>query len=175
MAKIRKMLSDWQKPAIQGLMALIETQSKRTLATWAINYSREVMLPLWQKDFPNESRPEESLQAARQWLDGEIKLPQAKPAILAWHGVVKVAEDHPIARGAARTIGQSGSSIHSARLCIGLAFYGALAVAYIELGITAPWDQLEQSAEEECWKMHRALQTIAVENEPNPAKIEWFC
>lgn len=175
MAKIRKMLSDWQKPAIQALMALIETQSKKTLATWAIDYSREVMLALWQKDFPNDSRPEESLRAARQWLDGEIKLPQAKPAILACHAAAKEAEEYPVARGAARAIGQSASTIHSARHCIGLAFYGALAVAYDELGITAPWDQLEQRAEEECWKMYRALQAIAVENEPNPAKIEWFC
>ena len=115
------------------------------------------------------------MRAARQWLDGEIKLPQAKPAILACHAAAKEAEEFPVARGAARAIGQSASTIHSARHCIGLAFYGALAVAYEELGITTPWDQLEQRAEEKCWKMYRALQAIAVENEPNPAKIEWFC
>lgn len=35
----RKMLSDWKAPYIQALMKLIETQSKSTLAHWAVDYA----------------------------------------------------------------------------------------------------------------------------------------
>ncbi|MGB4661005.1 MAG: hypothetical protein WBI07_17675 [Mobilitalea sp.] len=41
MAKARKMLSDWEAPCIQALVKLIETQSKITLANWAIDYAEE--------------------------------------------------------------------------------------------------------------------------------------
>lgn len=47
--KARKMLSDWNAQYIQSLMKLIETQSKSTLAHWAVDYAERVMLPLWSK------------------------------------------------------------------------------------------------------------------------------
>ncbi|MFZ5645380.1 MAG: hypothetical protein ACOY46_17555 [Bacillota bacterium] len=46
MPKARKMLSNWEAPYIQSLMKLIETQSKATLATWAIDYSEQVILQI---------------------------------------------------------------------------------------------------------------------------------
>ena len=78
-----------------------------------------------------------------------------------------------MAQAAARAIGQSASTIHSARHCIGLAFYGALAVAYDQLGTDAPWGQIEGLAAEDCRRMFEALQAVAVLDEPNPAKIDW--
>lgn len=175
MAKPRKMLSDWRAPYIQSLMRLIETQSKKTLANWAVEYSSQVILPLWYKSHPEDRRPEAALDAARSWLLGEIKLPQAKEKILECHEAAREAEGDPVAQAAARTIGQCASTIHSARHCIGLAFYGALAVAYDKLGVDASWQQLEQCASEECLRMEAVLRKIAVENEPSPAKIDWKC
>lgn len=175
MAKTRKMLSDWEAPYIQSLMGLIETQSKATLANWAVDYAERVILPLWCKSYPDDSRPQNALNAARKWLSGTIKLPQAKPAILECHAAARESEGNPIAQAAARAIGQCASTIHSARHCIGLAFYGALAVAYDKLGTHAPWGQIEKFAAEECGHMFDALQAVAVMNEPNPAKIDWKC
>lgn len=175
MLKTRKMLSDWNAPYIQSLVKLIETQSKPTLALWAIDYSEKVMLPLWLKYYPKDLRPLNALKVAREWLSGSIKLPQAKVFILESHAAARESEDNPVAQAAARAIGQSASTIHSASHCIGLALYGALAVAYDTLGIKAPWDQLEQSAAEECNRMLDALCAIAVEQEPFPAKINWKC
>jgi len=43
------------------------------------------------------------------------------------------------------------------------------------LGIDADWDALVAVAAEECAKMEAALKAVAVENEPNPAKINWRC
>lgn len=175
MSKARKMLSDWRAPYIQSLMKLIETQSKSMLAHWAVDYAERVLLPLWSKYNPDDLRPQSALIAAREWLSGAIKLPQAKSVILECHAAAREADGNPIAQAAARAVGQCASTIHSARHSIGLAFYGALAVAYERLGTDAPWDQIEQCAAEECGRMEAALRAIAVENEPNPAKIDWKC
>ena len=175
MSKARKMLSDWHAPYIQSLMRLIETQSKTTLAIWAVDYSERVILPLWSISYPEDLRPQNALQAARQWMSGTIKLPQAKSAILECHTAAREADGNPAAQAAARAIGQCVSTIHSARHCIGLAFYGTIAVAYNRIGADAPWGQIEKCAAEECVRMEAALRDIAVENEPNPAKIDWKC
>jgi hypothetical protein len=175
MPKARKMLSDWDAPHIQSLVQLIETESKTTLAHWSVDYAEQVMLPLWGKHFPDDPRPHNALHAAREWLSGAIKLPQAKTAILECHAAAREADTNPVAQAAARAAGQSASTIHSARHCVGLALYGAVAVAYDTLGACATWDHLEPSAAAECGRMLNALRAVAVENEPNPAKIDWKC
>lgn len=175
MPKARKMLRDWDAPYIQPLMKLIETQSKATLAIWAVDYSERVILPLWSKHYPHDLRPQNALNAARVWLSGAIKLPLAKTAILECHAAAREADANPAAQAAARAIGQSASTIHSARHCMGLALYGAIGVAYETLGTDATWEQLEQCASDECGRMLGALHAVAVENEPNRAKIDWKC
>lgn len=175
MPKVRKMLTDWDVPYIQSLVKLIQTQSKPTLAHWAVDYSERVILPIWSKHYPKDGRPENALNAAREWLRGAIKLPQAKAAILECHASAREAEAFPAAQAAARTIGQSASTIHSARHCLGLALYGSIAVAYDTMGTKVSWEQVEQCAAGECSRMLEALRAIAVENEPNPAKIDWKC
>jgi len=175
MPKTRKMLSNWEAPYIQSLMRLIETQSKKTLANWSVAYSQQALLPLWNKNCPDDPRPQNALHAACEWLSGAIKLPQAKSIILECHAAAREAEGKPVAQAAARAMGQCASTIHSARHCIGLAFYGALAVAYDRLGTAAPWAQIEQYAARECGRMEAALRAIAVANEPNPARIDWKC
>ena len=106
MPKVRKMLSNWEAPYIQALMKMIETQSKSTLVRWAIDYSGKVMLPLWSKHYPNDLRPQNALEASREWLSGSIKLPQAKTAILKCHSAARDAEANSVAQAANRAIGQ---------------------------------------------------------------------
>lgn len=175
MKKIRKMLSDWEKPHVQALMSTIETQSKHTLASWAINYSKDALLPLYERAYPEDLRPVNALDGAKRWLEGTVKLPQVKPLILKCHEAAREASDYPVAQGVARAIGQSASTIHSPRHCIGLYFYGALALAYNELGVQASRAELDKYEEEECHRMYEALKKLAVINEENPAKISWKC
>jgi len=169
------MLSDWQAPYLQALARQIETQSKETLARWAVVYAEREILPLWTSHNPGDERPREALDAAQAWLAGEVKLPQAKPAILACHAAAREAADNPVAQAAARAIGQSASTIHSARHCIGLALYGALALAYHRLGTQAGWDELESAAAKECESMLKTLLEVSVPDEPKPAKFSWQC
>jgi len=175
MPKARKMLSDWEALYIQSLVKLIETQSKATLSHWAIDYSEKIILPIWDKHYPHDPRPQNALKAARAWLSGAMKLPTVKAAILECHAAAREAEGNPAAQAAARAVGQCASTIHAARHCIGLALYGAVAVAYDALGPDTPWAQVENAAAEECRRMQDALLAVAVENEPNPAKISWKC
>lgn len=107
--------------------------------------------------------------------DRSYKAAASQTANLECHAAAREAEGNPVAQAAARAIGQCASTIHSARHCIGLALYGALAVAYDKLGTNAAWDQLKQCAAEECGSMLDALRAVSVDNEPNPAKIDWKC
>lgn len=175
MPKPRKMLNDCDAPYIVSLMRLIETQSKVTIANWCVSYADAHLLPVWEKAFPDDGRPRAALQAARDWLEGRIKLPVAKTVILDAHAAAREAEGNPTAQAAARAIGQAASTIHSATHSLGLPLYGSLAIACDRLGVETPWEELLRVAAEECWKMDAALRAVAVENEPKPAKVNWKC
>jgi hypothetical protein len=58
---------------------------------------------------------------------------------------------------------------------LGLAFYGAAAIAYDQVGTSESAEVYDKIAAEECAKMETALRAVAVENEPNPAKLKWNC
>lgn len=173
--KHRKMLNDWQAPYIQDLIRQIETQSKETLVGWALDYAEKELLPLWENHCPSDSRPRQAIDAARAWLSGTSKLPEAKLCILQCHSAAREQENNPIAQAAARAIAQCAATIHSAQHCIGLALYGALALSYAALGVAASWKELEQYAAGECSKMLKALKAISVANEAKPARIKWTC
>jgi hypothetical protein len=175
MQKLRKMLGDWRAPYIRSLMRLIETQSKTTIANWCIDYAEKHILPIFERAYPGDARPLTALDAARQWLNGSVKLPAVKKLILDAHAAARDAEANPAAQAAARAAGQSAAVIHAPTHSLGLAFYGAAAIAYDRVGINARADVYGQIAAEECGKMEAALRSIAVEHEPCPAKLNWNC
>jgi hypothetical protein len=173
MPKLRKMLSDTSAPYIQSLMRLIETQSKETLVNWCIGYAEEHLLPIYEKCYPLDLRPKRALSAAEEWINGIIKLPEAKKLILECHKSAREAENNPAAQAAARAIGQASSTIHSPTHSLGIALYGALASAYDRLGTQDKWQAYEEYAAGECKKIESSLRTFAFENEPNPAMFMW--
>ena len=175
MPKLRKMLNDVNADYIQSFMRLIETQSKETIAKWCVNYAEENILPLWLKDFPEDPRPGNALADARDFLGGNIKLADAKKQINGCRAAAREAESSHIAQGAARTIDVAANTIHNPAGSIAIAFYGGLTLAYSKKGLDAPWEELEQTAIEECVKMRESFVKIMVEDEPNSAKIDWGC
>lgn len=176
MAKPRKMLGQADSPYILSLMTLIETQSKETLANWCLDYAQARIFPIYQKYCPGDLRPLKALDAARDWLAGRVKLPYVKNIILnECHAAARELEDHPAAQAAARACGQAASCIHAPTHSLGLAFYGAAAIAYDRVGIHETPEVYDAIAGQECARMEAALRAVAVENEPNPAKINWRC
>lgn len=175
MAKLRKMLGSADSPYIISLMRVIETQSKVTLANWCLDYVQTYILPIFEGAYPEDGRPREALTAAREWLEGKIKLPAAKEKILAVHAAAREAEGNPAAQAAARAVGQAASTIHAATHSLGIAFYGAAAIAYDRAGTNESPETYDRIAAEECGKMEAALRAVWIEGEMNPAKINWYC
>lgn len=175
MAKLRKMLGNADSPYILSLMRLIETQSKTTLANFSINYVEKFILPIYENAYPNDIRPKAALSAAKDWLCGTIKLPEAKKLILECHAAARECDENPAAQAAARAVGQAAATIHAPTHSLGLAFYGAAAIAYERVGTDEKVEVYDKIAAEECAKIESALCDVAVENEPNPAKINWYC
>jgi hypothetical protein len=174
--KLRKTFGKPDTPSTIALMRLIETQSKTTVANWTLNYAEQKILPMCTKQCPNDRRPAHAIAAAREWLDGKVKLPYVKNIILnECHAAARELEDNPVAQAAARAIGQAAGSIHAAPHSLGLYFYAAAAVGYDTLGLEASEAEYEAIAEEVCADYTVALQAVAVENEPNTAVCKWHC
>ena len=164
----RKMLTDYNVSYIADIVSIVQAQSKITLAKWAIDYAEDVILKIWMKHYPDDSRPNEAITAARRWLTGEVKLPYAKCRILDCHAAAREVEFNLAAFISARAIAQCASAIHSARHCMGLVMYGSLAIAYDKLGYDASKAEIDECVKDECIRMKDALVRISVDNEKNP-------
>ena len=176
MPKLRKMLGGADSPYIVSLMRLIETQSKATIATWCLDYTEVNILPIFERRSPGDGRPRMALEASRDWFEGRKKLPEVKSIILnECHAAARELEADPSAQAAARACGQAAACFHTPTHSLGLAFYGAAAIAYDRVGTDERTEVYDRIAAEECAKMEAALRAIAVEDEPNPAKIKWNC
>ena len=174
--KLRKMLGGADSPYIISLMRLIETQSKATIASWCLDYTQAHILPIFEQHCPGDSRPRMALDASRDWFAGKKKLPEVKSIILnECHAAARELDADPAAQAAARACGQAAACFHAPTHSLGLAFYGAAAIAYDRIGLLQNPEVYDAIAAEECAKMEQALRAIAVENEPNPAKINWRC
>ena len=80
MAKLRKMLGSPDSPYIISLMRLIETQSKHTISSWAVSYTQQVMLPIYEKSALKSDCVKSALETAQAYLAKEKKLAEAKAA-----------------------------------------------------------------------------------------------
>ncbi len=174
--KLRKMLGDVNAPSTFALMRLIDTQSKITICNWCISYAEVNILPVFEKHYPNDNRPRNALNAARDYLDGKVKFPVVKNIILnECHAAARELDADPAAQAAARACGQGSAVVHTLSHSIGIYFYGAAAIAYDRVGLNETAEVYDKIAEEVCVDITASLRAIAVEDEPNPAKIKWTC
>ncbi|MDR3313142.1 MAG: hypothetical protein LBS96_01650 [Oscillospiraceae bacterium] len=177
--KPRKMLGDWRGESIQRLMQLIETQSKETLVRWTTGYARQQLLPIYEKHCPDDARPRAALDAAQDWLGGNIPVARVKPLFKGCFAAAQAAEKNPdaaahyIAQAAARAIYAAVNTAAFPTMSINIAYYGATAIAYDRVGWEEAAEIYDAIAEAVFAEEIAALQAIAVEEEPNPAKIKW--
>ncbi len=174
--KARKMLGDVNAPVTVTLMRLIDTQNKTTISNWCLSYAEANILPIFEKHCPNDERPRNALKAAREYLEGHVKLAAVKKTMLSeCQAAARELEDNPIAQAAARACGLGAAVVHTLTHSLGLYFYSAAAIAYDRVGVNESPDVYYEIAEEVCRNMTAALKAVAVENETNPAKIKWSC
>ena len=174
--KLRKTLGDVNAPSVIALRNLIDTQSKDTIRRWSLDYADNKMLPIFERHCPGDARPRNALSAARDYLNGNVKFSVVKSVILGeCHAAARELDANPIAQAAARAIGQGSAVIHALTHSLGLYFYAAASVAYDSVGFDATDEAYARIAEKVCLDYTDALKAVAVENEPNPAKLKWNC
>ena len=170
------MLGDVNAPSAVALRNLIDTQSKDTIRRWCLAYAENKILPIFEKHCPDDTRPRNALNAAHDYHDGKVKFPQVKNIILnECHQAARELDYNPVAQAAARAVGQGSAVVHTLTHSLGLFFYAAAAVAYDRVGLDASEEVYAGIAEEVCLDYTAALRAVAVENEPNPAKLKWNC
>ena len=90
--KLRKMLGKMDSPECQALMRQMETQSKQTLAAWAVAYAKERYLPLYQSAYPAEERLPAALEACAAYLRGGAIAHQRLWIFALWRGGVRLSQ-----------------------------------------------------------------------------------
>ncbi|MDR2933372.1 MAG: hypothetical protein LBV27_09740 [Oscillospiraceae bacterium] len=174
--KPRKMLGDVNAPSVVALRELIDTQSKDTIRKWCLGYAEDKMLPIFEKHCPGDERPRNAINAARAYMAGSVKFPVVKNIILnECHAAARELDANPVAQAAARAVGQGSAVVHTLTHALGLYFYAAAAVAYDRVGLDASEGDYAAIAEDVCLDYTDALRAVAIENEPNPAKLKWNC
>ena len=174
--KLRKTLRDTNALSCVDLRNLIDTQSSNTIRAWCLDYAENTVLPIFEKHCHSDSRPRNTVKAARDYLDGKLRFPTVKNIILnECHAAARELDANPIAQAAARAVGQGSSVVHTLTHSLGLYFYAAAAIAYERIGLDASDEAYAAIAEEVCLDYTKALRAVAVEGEPEPAKLKWNC
>lgn len=175
MAKLRKMLGKIDEPAVVELMALIETQSRETLARWAVSEVREHALPLLQQAKLDTEVQQQALAAVEKHLAGELSLAKIKPQLKAASQAAAAITDSPVGQAAARAIAVACAVVQTPTNALGFLFYSAAAAAYAQLGLDRSQQEYDQAATGELSRALESLRAYAVPGEPNPVKINWNC
>ena len=130
---------------MQDLIKLFEIQNHRVMALWAFDFASESIAKFEEK-YPEEKRPREALEKAKNWASGKIKMHLAQRKILDCHAVTKEMENkEDIA--ICHSIGQACAVVHTARHAIGYALYDLTALIY-KYGIENCKDVVEQRKQE---------------------------
>lgn len=168
---LRKMLGDIHSSECESLMRIIETQSQKTLAAWAISYAKERYLPILGEE---QAAFAQTIHQCERYLCGEIKLAECKP-YLKEARTLAAGIKNPTMQATARAVSTACAVVTTPTNALGYLFYGAAAVAYHTAGEKESADTYNALAAKELQNACESLKNAAVENEPNPAKINWNC
>ena len=175
MVKLRRMLGDIQSQECVSIMRLIETQSAKTLAVWAIGYAKAQYLPIYERECLNQPRLREITTACESFLVGGYKLAEVKPFLKAATQIGRDTEGNAVAQAAARAVATACAAIQTPTSSLGFLFYGAAAVAYSKAGLAQAAEVYDVLAAQELRRALDALRETAIAEEGNPVKINWNC
>lgn len=113
---------------LQDLTMLFREQNHRVTALWAFDFAAESIAVLKEK-YPQENRPQEALEAAREWAAGKIKMRRAQRKILDCHAFAKEIESREDI-AVCHSIGQACAVVHTAGHAIGYPVYDLTAIIY---------------------------------------------
>jgi hypothetical protein len=117
----RKILFSKDSECLFALINHIELCNRKTLVMWALECAESITANIKDRNHDTDTI-EEAIRICRKWAEGEIKMPEAKTAILSVHGAAKSIEDRSIA-AFHHAVGQACSTIHSPAHAPGLIYY----------------------------------------------------
>jgi hypothetical protein len=130
---------------------LARSSDHRVLALWAAECAERV-LPLFEKEFPEDERPRVAIVKLREWvMTGEFHMRDVRAASLDAHTAARLAPEGSAARFAARACGQAMATAHVPSHSIAAARYAAKAV-----WASDPVNPILIAAERE-WQCHYLL------------------
>lgn len=103
----------------------LDDVTHQALALWAADCAERV-LPLFEREKPQDTRPTEAIAAARAWARGDITMMQAREFAYAAHDAAR--EVTGAASEAARAAGHAVATAHMADHELGSAYYALRAV-----------------------------------------------
>ncbi|EEG31729.1 hypothetical protein CLOSTMETH_00626 [[Clostridium] methylpentosum DSM 5476] len=175
MQKLRKMLGDPKSPECVSLMRLMETQSKATLANWAIAFAKQEYLEIYQAECSRDTRLCDAVRACEAYLAGNKTLGETKPLLRAAVQAARDAADKPAAQAAARSVSTACSTIQTPTNALGFLFYGAAATAYSRAGLAQTAEVYSRLASEQFKRALDSLRRVCISDEQHPVKINWDC
>ncbi len=69
----------------------------------------------FEKNYPEDARPREAIEAGRAWVREDIKKIEARKFAIASHAAARDAEQNPESQAAARSAGHTAATAHVAR------------------------------------------------------------
>ncbi|MCL2632361.1 MAG: hypothetical protein FWD45_04680 [Coriobacteriia bacterium] len=173
-ARPRRILGTHDAAYFDALKELISSQSRATLMDWAIGYAEANYLPIFEARFPEDRRPRIAIETARRFtVYNEISAKNIRFISQNAHASARAVADDPIAQAAARACALASSTVYELGHTLGVAYYGAAAVAYDQVGLNADEETYESLAAAEVTKYLQALEAVAVADVEEPSEIEW--
>ena len=124
--KKNKIFFTRESESLRELVRLMDNQSHRALVLWAFDCGN-LALKDFESVFPDEMRPRRCLEACERWAKGDIKMQEAKRAILNSHAVAKEIDDE-VCKALCHGIGHAGATVHVGSHAIGLPMYELTAI-----------------------------------------------
>ena len=125
---MRKILYTNKDEVLQPLIKLIRTQEHKTLIAWCFAHV-DTYLEIINNRYPNEKRPQIANDLTRLWAKGEIKMPEAKKAILQAHQAANLLNHDIVIEAYIRAVAQGLSTVHTPKHAAGIIYYGLTALA----------------------------------------------
>ena len=103
------------KTKMDGLLdELVKKFDHKILTIWAADCADRV-LHHFEKNYPEDMRPREAIEAGRAWVRGDVKMIEARRFAIASHAAARDAEQNPESQAAARSAGHAAATAHVAR------------------------------------------------------------
>ncbi|MDB7953250.1 putative immunity protein [Faecalitalea cylindroides] len=139
-----QILFDRNSTCLQPLLEEIRKYPHKTLTLWALTCAQVPANELNQL-LTNDDRVKIALDLCTKWMQGHVKMPQAKKALLSVHAIAKETDDAYI-KALAHAIGQACGSVHVETHAFGLVMYEMTSIV-IKYGIDDCLPYLEEKLE----------------------------